>query len=59
VILNVGLSNGVVPNGELIVYRGRTFLGKVRITKADQNDSVAEILPDIKGNIQIGDAVLN
>jgi hypothetical protein len=59
VILDVGISNGVVPNGELIVYRGRTFLGKVRVTKVDPNDSVAEILPDVKGDIQIGDAVLN
>jgi cell shape-determining protein MreC len=59
VILDVGLSNGVVPNGELIVYRGRNFLGKVRVTKVDPNDAVAEILPDIKGDIQIGDAVLN
>jgi hypothetical protein len=59
VILDVGLSNGVVPNGELIVYRGRTFLGKVRVTRVDPNDAVAEILPDIKGDIQIGDAVLN
>ena len=59
VILNVGLSSGVVPNGELIVYRGRTFLGKVRVTKVDPNDAVAEILPDVKGDIQIGDAVLN
>jgi hypothetical protein len=59
VILDVGLSNGVVPNGELIVYRGRTFLGKVRVTKVDPNDAVAEILPDIKGDIQIGDSVLN
>ena len=59
VVLNVGLTNGVVPNGELIVYRGRNFLGKIRVTKADENDSVAEILPDIKGDIQIGDAVLN
>lgn len=59
VILNVGLTNGVVPNGELIVYRGRNFLGKVRVTKADENDAVADILPDAKGNIQVGDAVLN
>ena len=59
VILDVGLSAGVVPNGELIVYRGRNFLGKVRVTKVDPNDAVAEILPDIKGDIQIGDAVLN
>jgi len=59
VILDVGLANGVVPNGELIVYRGRTFLGKLKVTKVDSNDAVAEILPDIKGDIQIGDAVLN
>jgi hypothetical protein len=59
VILDVGLSAGVVPNGELIVYRGRTFLGKVRVTKVDDNDAVAEILPDVKGDIQIGDSVLN
>jgi len=59
VVLDVGLDAGVVPNGELIVYRGKTFLGKLRVTRADPNDSVAEILPDLKGNIQIGDAVLN
>ncbi len=59
VILDVGISNGVVPNGELIVYRGRTFLGKVRVTKVDPNDAVAEILPDVKGDIEIGDSVLN
>jgi hypothetical protein len=59
VILDVGLSAGVVPNGELIVYRGHDFLGKVRVTKVDPNDSVAEILPDVKGDIQIGDSVLN
>ena len=59
VILDVGLSNGVVPNGELIVYRGNTFLGKIRVTKVDPNDAVAEILPDVKGDIQVGDKVLN
>jgi predicted RNase H-like nuclease (RuvC/YqgF family) len=59
VVLDVGLNSGVVPNGELIVYRGKTFLGKIRVTRADPNDSVAEILPDLKGNIQVGDAVLN
>jgi hypothetical protein len=31
----------------------------VRVTRADPNDAVAEILPDIKGQIQVGDAVLN
>ncbi|MCE0521910.1 MAG: hypothetical protein LV480_03265 [Methylacidiphilales bacterium] len=59
VIIDVGISNGIVPNGELIVYRGGTFLGKVRVTKADPNDAVAEILPDAKEDIQVGDRVLN
>jgi membrane-associated HD superfamily phosphohydrolase len=59
VVLNVGLSNGVVPNGELIVYRGRDFLGKVKITSAEQNTSVADILPNAKADIQVGDDVLN
>jgi len=59
VILDVGISAGVVPNGELIVYRGNNFLGKLRVTKVDPNDAVAEIMPDVKGDIQIGDKVLN
>ncbi len=59
VVLDVGLDAGVVPNGELIVYRGKNFLGKIRVTRADPNDAVAEILPDVKGEIEVGDAVLN
>ena len=59
VVLNIGLSNGVVPNGELIVYRGRDFLGKVKITSAESNSSVGDIMPDAKADIQAGDDVLN
>jgi hypothetical protein len=59
VVLDVGLSNGVVPNGELIVYRGRDFLGKIKVTSAESNSAVADILPDVKGDIQVGDYVLN
>jgi uncharacterized phage infection (PIP) family protein YhgE len=59
VVLNIGISNGVVPNGELIVYRGRNFLGKIKVTSAEANTSVADILPDAKADIQIGDDVLN
>ena len=32
---------------------------EVKVTKADPNDAVAEILPDVKGDIQVGDRVLN
>jgi hypothetical protein len=59
VVLNVGLSNGVIPNGELIVYRGRTFLGKIKVTSAEDTTAVADILPDAKADIQVGDDVLN
>jgi septal ring factor EnvC (AmiA/AmiB activator) len=59
VVLNVGLSNGVVPNGELIVYRGRDFLGKIKVTSAEDNTAVADILPGAKADIQVGDDVLN
>jgi vacuolar-type H+-ATPase subunit I/STV1 len=59
VVLNVGLANGVVPNGTLIIYRGRDFLGKVKVTSAETNSAVADILPDAKADIQVGDDVLN
>jgi multidrug efflux pump subunit AcrA (membrane-fusion protein) len=59
VVLDVGLSNGIVPKGELIVYRGNRFLGKIKVTAAEENTSVADILPDSKGDIQAGDSVLN
>lgn len=59
VVLDVGLSNGVVPKGELVVYRGNKFLGKVRVTSVEENTSVADILPNSKGDIQAGDYVLN
>lgn len=59
VVLNVGVSNGVVPNGELIVYRGRDFIGKVKVTSAEDNTAVADILPGAKADIQVGDDVLN
>jgi multidrug efflux pump subunit AcrA (membrane-fusion protein) len=59
VVLNVGLSNGVVPNGQLIVYRGRDFLGRVKVTSAETSSCVADIMPDAKADIQVGDDVLN
>jgi multidrug efflux pump subunit AcrA (membrane-fusion protein) len=59
VVLNVGLSNGVVPNGELVVYRGKDFLGKVKVTSAEDNTAVADIIPGSKADIQVGDDVLN
>jgi hypothetical protein len=34
-------------------------LGKVKVTTAENNSCVADILPDASGNIQVGDYVLN
>ena len=59
VVLDVGLANGVVPNGELIVFRKNNFLGKVKITSVETNSAVADIEPSVKGDIQVGDYVLN
>jgi hypothetical protein len=59
VVLDVGLADGVVPNGELIVFRNNSFLGKVKVTRAEEHTSVADIMPETKGDIQEGDFVLN
>jgi hypothetical protein len=49
----------VVPSGELVVYRGNEFLGKVKVTSAEDNTAVADILPGAKADIQVGDDVIN
>ncbi len=59
VVLDVGLSNGLVPKGELIVYRGNRFLGRSKITSVEENTAVADIEPDATGDIQMSDSVLN
>jgi cell shape-determining protein MreC len=60
VVLNVGNKDGVVENGVLMVYRGNTLLGKVKVVSAEKNSAVADVIPEwIKGDIQPGDAVFN
>ena len=59
VVLDVGLSNGLIPKGELIVYRGNRFMGKIKVTSVEETTAVADIMPDSKGDIQPGDSVLN
>jgi chromosome segregation ATPase len=60
VVLNVGLKAGVVENGVLMVYRGEKLLGKVKVVSAEENSSVADIIPEwSKGEIQAGDDVFN
>jgi hypothetical protein len=59
VVLDVGTAQGVVPKGELNVFRGRLYLGKLKISSVDTDSSVADIEPDVKGGVQVGDDVLS
>jgi hypothetical protein len=59
VVLDVGLDQGVLPRGELLVNRSGKLVAKIRILTAEPHRSVANVLPDWKqGEIMEGDVVL-
>ncbi len=60
VVLNVGDKDGVVENGILVVYRGKEFVGKVKVVSTDAHSAVADIIPEMsKMPVQVGDEVFN
>ena len=62
VVLNVGDKNGVSSNTELLVKRGNTQIGRVRITSVEPASSIADIVPGslVRGlSVQPGDYVLS
>ena len=62
VVLNVGDKNGVASNAELLVKRGNTRIGRVRITSVEPSSSIADIIPGslVGGlSIQPGDYVVS
>ncbi|MEM1060106.1 MAG: hypothetical protein AAGK14_12725 [Verrucomicrobiota bacterium] len=60
VVLDIGYKAGIVPNGELVVYRGNQMIGRVKVTSASPDTSVANILPEWQqAQIRPGDRVLN
>jgi len=60
IVLSIGDKEGVVENGVFVVYRGKEFIGKVKVVSTDAHTCVADILPDMtKGAIQVGDEVFN
>jgi hypothetical protein len=60
VVLNVGGNQGVVENGRLLVNRAGKLVAKVRVTKVEPNQCIANILPDWKqSEVMEGDQVLN
>ncbi len=60
VVLSLGDKQGVESNMELVVRRGTTLVGKVRVTTVEPASSIADILPTALGrgmSIQPGDEV--
>lgn len=59
VVVSVGEKDGARQSGKLMVSREGKLVGKVQITSLDENQSIANILPNWKqGDIQVGDTVL-
>ena len=61
VVLSIGDKTGVLSNTELIVKRGSTEIGSVRITSVEPSTSIADIIPTsiTRGlSIQPGDEVI-
>ncbi|HSI87242.1 MAG TPA: hypothetical protein VK970_25865 [Candidatus Methylacidiphilales bacterium] len=58
--VNVGTHEGVAPNGVLHVYRGRTFVGKLRVISVEAHSSTANVLREESAKeIQVGDEIMN
>ncbi len=59
VVLDIGLDDGVLARGEMLVNRSGKLVAKVRILTAESHRSVANVLADWKqGEIMEGDVVL-
>jgi predicted RNase H-like nuclease (RuvC/YqgF family) len=54
VVLNLGDKNGVVNNAEMLVKRGNSLIGKVRITSVEPATSIADI---VSGSVPQGVAI--
>ena len=46
VVLNLGNRNGVNNNAEMIVQRGGSMVGRIKITSVEPSQSVADIVPN-------------
>ena len=61
VVLNLGNRNGVSGNATLIVQRGSSMVGRVRITSVEPSQSIADIIPNSVPagvSVQPGDTVV-
>jgi cell shape-determining protein MreC len=61
VVLDLGNRNGVVANATMVVQRGASMVGKVRITTVEPSQSIADIVPNTVPagiNVEPGDSVI-
>lgn len=59
VVLDLGRNEGILERGELLVNRDGKLVAKVRISRVEDSQSVANVLPEWKQvDVQVGDQVL-
>jgi len=59
VVLDVGGKQGALPRGEMLVSRDGKLVGKIRITRVEDNRSIANVLPAWKqADVQVGDLAM-
>ena len=59
VVLNVGGNHGVLMDGRLLIKRDNEILGQARVTRVEDEYSVANIIQEFKeGEVSEGDGVI-
>jgi len=59
VVLDIGTHHGVLTKGELMISRDGSLLGKVKVTRVEDDYSIANVLQDWKADEPLeGDAVI-
>jgi len=59
VVLDVGGKQGALPRGEMLVSRDGKLVGKIRITRVEDNRCIANVLPEWKqADVQVGDLAM-
>ncbi|PYJ10134.1 MAG: hypothetical protein DMF06_07645 [Verrucomicrobia bacterium] len=61
VVLNLGARQGIEPNSEMLVLRGGSFIGKIRISSVEPATSIGDIITSSLARgvqVQTGDIVI-
>ncbi len=59
VVIDIGANEGAQAGAEMIIHRGDTMIGKIRLSAVRDNVTIAEVMPDFqKETVKEGDDVL-